>query len=165
MSSRTRSKVIKRMKLSCFSCGWDKTTCDIHHIVPSSKGGTDSHNNLTNLCPNCHRLAHEGKLVSFDNLEDKIGDTWKEFYQVKHSPTKFNKEANARSAETRKENSRLKAKIVIDMIKNSGVDLTKRGWVTLVCNLTNIRHQHLARFLKKYDVDFYNSCYHADRRL
>ncbi|MEK7689825.1 MAG: HNH endonuclease [Bdellovibrionota bacterium] len=31
---------------------------DIHHIVPRSMGGTDTVENLTTLCGQCHDLAH-----------------------------------------------------------------------------------------------------------
>lgn len=42
----------------CEMCGWDKGNCDVHHIKPKSKGGTDDISNLIVLCPNCHRLQH-----------------------------------------------------------------------------------------------------------
>lgn len=80
LSTRTIQKIIQRMKINCSNCGWDKTTCDIHHIVPRSKGGTNAHVNLTILCPNCHRLAHENKLTKFTNLEQQVGEQWREYY-------------------------------------------------------------------------------------
>jgi 5-methylcytosine-specific restriction endonuclease McrA len=76
MSSRTKMKVVKRMNICCATCGWKEASCDIHHIIPKSKGGTDEHNNLTHICPNCHRLAHEGKLTKFVSLQEQIGDSW-----------------------------------------------------------------------------------------
>jgi rubredoxin len=84
VSSRTARKILLRMELKCSNCGWDEEVGDIHHIVPTSKGGTNEHTNLTYLCPNCHRLAGKGKLNSFVNLWDYIGNTWKEFYYVKN---------------------------------------------------------------------------------
>ena len=56
--------------LKCYYCGWDKDKCDIHHIVPRVKGGTDEYSNLTIACPNCHRLIHKGKLKVGLTLED-----------------------------------------------------------------------------------------------
>ena len=56
--------------LKCFYCGWDKDKCDIHHIVPRVKGGTDEYSNLTIACPNCHRLIHKDKLKVGLTLED-----------------------------------------------------------------------------------------------
>ena len=44
--------------LPCFSCGWDRAMCDVHHVVPRSKGGGNTYDNLTIVCPNCHRLIH-----------------------------------------------------------------------------------------------------------
>ena len=87
LSSRTVSKILKRMKLGCSLCGWyvDGVACDLHHIIPKSVGGTNEHTNLTLICPNCHRLAHSGlietkSLVSFYDL---VGDKWKEYYFIK----------------------------------------------------------------------------------
>lgn len=45
--------------IPCEVCGWQKTTCDRHHIIPLSDGGKDKIKNVIVLCPNCHRLAHE----------------------------------------------------------------------------------------------------------
>jgi len=80
VSKRTTFKIIKRLNLSCSLCGWDKGSCDIHHIVHRKDGGSNEHSNLTYICPNCHRLAHENKISSFVSLQEQIGDKWKEYY-------------------------------------------------------------------------------------
>lgn len=80
MSKRTTSKVMRRLGVGCSRCGWNEGVCDIHHIVPRSKGGTDSNDNLTYICPNCHRLAHEGKITKFVALTSQIGDEWRKYY-------------------------------------------------------------------------------------
>lgn len=80
VSSRTLQKIMKRMNAVCSNCGWDKTTCDIHHMKPKKHGGTDDHNNLTVLCPNCHRLAHENKLTEMISIEKQYGEKWRDFY-------------------------------------------------------------------------------------
>lgn len=82
LSRRTVTKILARLKASCFSCGWDKTTCDVHHILPVSKGGNDDHSNLTYICPNCHRLVHKGFIdsTSLKTLEQVFGNSWKELY-------------------------------------------------------------------------------------
>ena len=80
LSTRTIQKIMKRMKAVCSNCGWNKTTCDLHHIIPKSRGGKDSHENITILCPNCHRLAHENKLLSFISVESQYGDSWRQHY-------------------------------------------------------------------------------------
>lgn len=81
-SSRTKEKILLRLGLSCFNCGWDAGVCDIHHI--RGRGGPDPHNhkNLTYLCPNCHRLVHSGKIdgTKMTTLADVIGDRWREYY-------------------------------------------------------------------------------------
>lgn len=88
LSKRTISKILKRMKLPCSKCGWfvDGVVGDIHHIIEKKNGGTDEHNNLTYICPNCHRLVHSNKLNSMEliSLDDYIGNDWKKYYYVKN---------------------------------------------------------------------------------
>lgn len=52
-------KRIKRKvdRNQCYNCDWSKTTCDLCHIKPVKNGGDNTPDNLTVLCPNCHRLA------------------------------------------------------------------------------------------------------------
>ena len=80
VSKRTLVKILSRIGKGCSNCGWNEASCDIHHIVPRSKGGTDDHTNLTVLCPNCHRLAHSRKLTNFVSVEEQIGDEWRDHY-------------------------------------------------------------------------------------
>ena len=159
MSSRTRSKVIKRMKLGCFNCGWDKAHCDIHHIVPSSAGGLDSHDNLTVLCPNCHRLAHENKITKFVSFEEKIGDGWKAFSNVKGTPKKISLDGQRKSAATIKQKAETAALDMIKKVKESGIDVSKYGWVSKFSTLYGVKHQYVTRLIKKYDPSFYKLCF------
>lgn len=82
LSKRTVGKVFKRLKIGCSLCGWDECACDIHHIKGKKIEDPDNHRNLTYLCPNCHRKAHNNIIEKEDliNLKDYIGDTWKDFY-------------------------------------------------------------------------------------
>lgn len=43
----------------CELCGYAECNCDVHHIRPKSKGGTNDKSNLIVVCPNCHRKEHE----------------------------------------------------------------------------------------------------------
>ena len=56
--------------------------CDLHHIIPVSKNGSDEHSNLTYLCPNHHRLAQRGKIQSSEliTFQKQVGDEWKKYY-------------------------------------------------------------------------------------
>lgn len=88
LSKRTVSKILKRLNLPCSLCGWfvEGVVCDVHHIVEKKIGGSDNHDNLTYVCPNCHRLIHSN-LIDINelvNLSDYIGDKWKEYYYVKN---------------------------------------------------------------------------------
>lgn len=82
LSSRTISKILKRIGKGCSNCGWAEGSCDIHHINGRKIENADSHNNLTLLCPNCHRLVHEKKIPTekIQTLEQYIGDIWRQFY-------------------------------------------------------------------------------------
>ena len=82
LSKRTTSKILKRMKIGCSNCGWNECICDIHHINGKRIKDADNHNNLTYLCPNCHRKVHNNFIKKKDliTLIDYIGDSWKKYY-------------------------------------------------------------------------------------
>jgi hypothetical protein len=46
----------------CSVCGWDKASCDVHHVVSKSDGGCNTIDNGVVVCPNCHREMHKGSL-------------------------------------------------------------------------------------------------------
>lgn len=80
MSTRTVSKLIKRMKIGCSVCGWNEAQCDVHHILPKKNGGTNDNSNLTILCPNHHRMIHEGAILPIKSVTDHIGEEWRNHY-------------------------------------------------------------------------------------
>lgn len=80
LSKRTVRKILSRIKIGCSKCKWNEDVCDIHHIQGRKIPNADAHSNLCYLCPNCHRLAHNGKIKQFISLEEMIGDTWKNYY-------------------------------------------------------------------------------------
>ena len=65
VSTRTLSKLF--INKGCEICGWNETTCDLHHIIEVSQGGTNKLSNLINVCPNHHRMIHKN-LVSKDEI-------------------------------------------------------------------------------------------------
>jgi hypothetical protein len=82
VSKRTMQKMIKRLNINCLNCGWDKTTCDIHHINGRKIENCHHHSNLTLLCPNCHRMVHEGKLdkKKLKTLLEVFPENWLDYY-------------------------------------------------------------------------------------
>lgn len=72
------------MNIGCSICNWNDCSCDIHHIKHVKDGGDDSHKNLTYICPNCHRKAHNGQITEFINIDEYIGDEWKKYYNNLH---------------------------------------------------------------------------------
>lgn len=83
-SKRTAVKILKRMGAKCSICGWNESTCDIHHIIPKKNGGTDDMDNLIYICPNCHRVCHTTTKYSIEYLKSLalsiLYKDWKEFY-------------------------------------------------------------------------------------
>lgn len=85
ISPRTVTKILERMNIGCSRCGWNESTCDIHHINGRKIEDFNNHKNLCLLCPNCHRLVHTNK-ISKDELiplSIYIGDKWKLYYNKK----------------------------------------------------------------------------------
>lgn len=62
--NRLRFVIFKRDHYMCQMCGikCDSETLsrrpNCHHIIPISKGGSHSWDNLTTLCDRCHRIIH-----------------------------------------------------------------------------------------------------------
>lgn len=88
ISTRTITKILKRMNAKCSICSWEESTCDIHHIVEKKNGGTDDLKNLIVVCPNCHRILHTLKKFKKDFLLEKsmffLYPNWREFYHIKN---------------------------------------------------------------------------------
>ena len=84
LSKRTITKVLERANKGCSICGWNESTCDIHHIIPKKEGGTNDNDNLIIVCPNCHRVIHTTNKYSRDFLQkysiEKVFDDWKKYY-------------------------------------------------------------------------------------
>lgn len=58
-------------ELPCEICGWQEASRDIHHIYPRSAGGKSIAENMVTLCPNHHRLVHEG-IISTAQIEEIV---------------------------------------------------------------------------------------------
>ena len=46
-----------------------------------------------------------------------------------------------------------------EKITNSGIDLTKFGWVQKISDLLGVKHQHVNRIMKKMLPDLYTTCF------
>ena len=82
VSRRTAQKILKRMDIPCSYCGWNDTVGDIHHISGKKTENADSHDNLSYICPNCHRKAHRGLIASNEltTLSEYVGSAWLVYY-------------------------------------------------------------------------------------
>ena len=82
LSKRTITKLLKRLNIACSRCGWKESTCDIHHINGKKIPNYDNHNNLTIICPNCHRLVHTHKIKKEElvPLSTQLKEDWLDMY-------------------------------------------------------------------------------------
>ena len=61
---RTITKILRRANIKCSICGWNESTCDIHHIIHKKDGGSDNMDNLIVVCPNCYYFLGGSFLVN-----------------------------------------------------------------------------------------------------
>ncbi len=82
LSKRTITKVLKRLNIGCSRCGWKESTCDIHHINGKKIPDHNNHNNLTIVCPNCHRMIHTHKINKTEliPLSISLKESWLDEY-------------------------------------------------------------------------------------
>ena len=153
-------------KLSCSSCGWNEAYCDIHHIIPRSKGGTDDYDNLTYICPNCHRLAHRNKLSNFTSIKDQIGDSWKDFFAERRSSIleRFSKNGrdnlNFRKNDSiRKELRDMNAAEIVKKLREENLDYSKYGWTKEASMIIGISSQKVRSWIKEFAPDLLENAF------
>ena len=66
-----REKIFHDQEGKCLLCGRKITCC--HHIVPRSKGGSDSYANLAGLCDECHEAVHTDDVARKTLASKKTG--------------------------------------------------------------------------------------------
>lgn len=157
-SKRTITKITERMKLVCFNCSWGEARCDLHHIVPQAKGGTDCPSNLTYLCPNCHRLAHTGKLKVFKSFLETVGDEWKKFYDItpirkQQRSFKGKRQSSEALVVARQKRSQLAQERSANAIKafeQAGIDIKAYGWKQKASKVLGVVPQKVTWYLNKH---------------
>ena len=163
VSKRTVSKIIKRLEIGCSICGWDECNGDIHHIKPQSEGGGDEHSNLTYLCPNCHRKAHNGLIDKFISFDEQVGERWRDCYYSHAKIECLTKEKkNSGKKRVLKSNTLIDGKC--EEIKQSKIDFSKYGWVQKVSVILEIEPQKVNQWMKKNMKHFYEEkCFRRKR--
>jgi hypothetical protein len=158
--------VCKELGLPCATCGWNETTCDLHHILARKDGGTDVHSNLTHICPNCHRKAHEGKLKIFTSLSDQVGDEWKEIFQARRLRWRERlKEAAQSHMNISKHNAGRKlvrdehAVVLVGMVREANIDFSKFGWAKRAASIVGIAPQKVRGWLSEYAPDLVENAF------
>jgi hypothetical protein len=70
-ASFVREQLLRFIPDKCLICGWAEDLCDLHHKNGRHRGGTNRIDNITILCPNCHREVHEGLIGTVPTIADK----------------------------------------------------------------------------------------------
>lgn len=143
--------------MGCSNCGWNLATCDYHHIIPRSKNGTDDWWNITYLCPNCHRLAHEEILKAFVSIEQQVENVWKDYFEDRRSEILKNYENThlnlSKHNAVRKDLRAHKAAEIVRKLREAGIDYTKFGWVKQAAMIINISPQKVRKWLYEFAPD------------
>jgi 5-methylcytosine-specific restriction protein A len=61
VGQKLRDKIKNLQNYSCAMCGISEDgflILQVHHVLPTSQGGSDEESNLVALCPNCHCRTH-----------------------------------------------------------------------------------------------------------
>ena len=127
------------------------------------------------LCANCHREVHEGltdiplNYQRFDRPSAITNYNIKSAYLRKaNSEDVIREKIRNQKTKTRlKSQSKLVKKTQqgkissrCTLIRNSGVDFTKYGWVKKISELLGISQQKVVPWMKRHMLDFYNEvCY------
>ena len=69
ISQRDHEIILEAQGNQCNRCG-SSDLLSLHHILPQSKGGTDSYDNIMVLCEPCHAYAH-GMVYKHKSNEEK----------------------------------------------------------------------------------------------
>jgi len=75
-SKRVHYEVIKRARGRCSICGRKDVPLEIHHILPRSRGGTDSPDNLRALCRSCHVAASQTSQHKLSTLQKELSNAY-----------------------------------------------------------------------------------------
>ena len=78
ISINKRLRILERDNYTCQICGkkvkgidsqtYDDDSHNIDHIIPKSKGGTDSYDNLRVLCRKCNLSRHNTSFNDFEKI-------------------------------------------------------------------------------------------------
>lgn len=77
--------ICQRCKRETFYKNNNKMFFEIHHILPLHKGGEDKMENLSKICPTCHREAHYG--IKQIKINNKLLDSTYEMIKNKNNKT------------------------------------------------------------------------------
>ncbi len=138
----------------CERCGrveWEgePIPLQVHHI--DGDRTNNSIENLQILCPNCHALT--------DNYCGKNAKKRTRKEIIKETEEKLNKKIQEEEVRLKRTAEKLK------IIKNSGIDFQKWGWVKKAGELVGMTQLHVREFLMKNDPDFYATCYTKEKAI
>lgn len=107
-------------------------------------------NNTKSIIKITKNFVDNNENIKLNNLEKQILFLRKE--------SERNKIIQKQKQKERKKEKEKKIKNRIDIIKNSGIDFSKFGWIKKVSELLDISHTQVSRWMKKYMSDFWDKC-------
>lgn len=148
----------------CFNTEWlgQKLPVHLHHI-----DGDRSNNSLSNLqilCMNCHGLtenfgAKNSKAYKRSYLERIARAKCKAEQKLsKKERIKWVDEVARRGEEAKKRNSML-----VELVRASGIDFHKFGWVNKVASLTGKKPQKINAWMQRYVPELYQIAFKRSR--
>lgn len=154
--ARLRHEVFKRDNYRCRECGATnkETTLEIDHIVPVSKGGSNSLSNLQTLCKKCNRAKHAhtwvGGVTDSSSRRNKVKEIFKPDYTARRYSEEYwnlvNKGVNESiSSEDSRANTISYFKQAVEVYKKYRDHLCRIGIHALIINHSQ---RHLMYCLK-----------------
>ena len=146
--------------LGCSNCKWNEAACDIHHVIERVNGGTDEFNNLAYICPNCHRLAHSGKLFNFITVDRQVGSDWLPFFDARRAEiitrykeaAQLNKNISKHNA-IRRDMRNAQSSEIVTKLRNANIDFQKYGWAKKAAPIVGIAPQKVRSWIKEFAPD------------
>jgi len=162
---------LKLLPIQCNNCKLDKwldkeIPLELNHI--NGNGNENRKSNIELLCPNCHALTdtYRGKnvVLKYGKIKNKPKDKEKQKEYHKNRIKKPNKwHSYDRTREEYliqlKEKCELERKEKIEIILNSNIDFTKRGWRLLLSKMLNMTPQWSGKFIQQYIPKLWEKCW------
>lgn len=132
-----RKRVLFRDGFKCKTCG-SRENLEVHHVIPLSKGGTNTLDNLVTLCRKCHEAIHQAHKPKplIKTLTLKPTTTIKKSFQPVKQKQEKTKPLNPETEKLYKQfiheitrNASLEKLLFLNLLKPSSLKLIFQYWL------------------------------------